>query len=113
MKLYLNIIRGNLEVRTYKTKRLVYVFNSKNVLAWINSGREKEYYRESYCINDVYNYLWEIGLIWINAFGHERLTIKGLNLYWWRHCRKKPDFTYTQEKYEKLVKNMDKFYWED
>ena len=113
MKLYLNIIRENLYVCPYKTKKLVYVFNSKNVLSLINSGRKKEYYRETYCINDVFDYLYNIGLVYMDNFGIDRLTIKGINLYWWRHRRKKPDFTYTQEKYEKLVKNMDKFYWED
>lgn len=112
MKMYLNIIRGNLDVRPYKTKKLVYAFNSKNVLAWINSGRKKELYRETYCINDVFDYLYSIGLLYMDNFGIDRLTIKGLNLYWWRKCRKKPDFTYTQKEYKKLVENMDKFYWE-
>lgn len=112
MKLYLNIIRGFLEVRPYKTKKLVYAFNSKNVLSWINSGRKKEDYRETYCTNDMYDYFFDIGLIYVNSFGIERLTIKGLNLYWWRKCRKRPDFSYTQEKYIKLVENMDEFYQE-
>lgn len=111
MKLYLNIIRGHLDVRPYKTKKLVYAFNSKNVLAWINSGRKKEFYRNTYCTNDIFDYLLCIGLIWVNSFGKECLTIKGLNLFWWRHCRKKPDFRETQEGYKKLIEN--KLYWEE
>jgi len=112
MKMYLNIIRGYLYVCPYKTKKHIYTFNSKNVLAWINSGRKKELCRETYSINDVFDYLYNIGLLYRDNFGIDRLTIKGLNLYWWRHCRKKPDFTYTQETYKKLVENVDKFYWE-
>lgn len=113
MKLYLNIIRGHLDVRPYKTKKLVYAFNSKNVISWINEGRKKENMRNTYVINDVFDYLYGISLLFMDNFGIDQLTIKGLNLFWWRTCRKRPDFKNTQEEYKKLVENMDKFYWED
>ena len=80
--LYLNIIKSNLEVRDYKTKENICSFKWFDVINWYGIDRMKEKYWYE-CINDIYDYLIHgLGLVWTDNFGMDRLTQKGIDLYW-------------------------------
>jgi hypothetical protein len=84
MKLYLNVIRGELEIRAYKTKKCIFCFDSKNVMKWA-SGREGHhvFYNINTNCNDIYLYLVHAAkVIYTDDNGRDRLTLKGLEMYW-------------------------------
>ena len=84
-KLYLNIIKGELQVREYKTKKNVFSFTWYDVIKFF--GKETCIYWNNahwhFYINDIYDYLIHgEGLVYVDSFGHDRLTDKGLKLFW-------------------------------
>jgi hypothetical protein len=81
-KLYLCIVKSDLVIRDYKTKKIVTDFSYKDVLQWINRpDKGRICWQDN--IDNIYDYLlYECKIIYVDSFGRDRLTDKGLNLYW-------------------------------
>lgn len=80
MKLYLSIIRGEVQVRPHKTKYIIYEFDSADVLAY--TGIKKFYLQINLIIASVSWLINEKGLVYFDNTDKLRLTDKGLDMYW-------------------------------
>ena len=80
MKLYLSIIRGEVQVRPYKTRCVVYKFDSADILAY--AGVKKFYLQINLIIASVSWLINEKGLVYFDNTDKLRLTDKGLDMYW-------------------------------
>lgn len=80
MKLYLSIIRGEAQVRPYKTRCIVYEFDSADILAY--TGVKKFYLQINLIIASVSWLINEKGLVYFDSTDKLRLTDKGLDMYW-------------------------------
>jgi hypothetical protein len=82
-KLYLNIIRGQLEIRDYKTKKNVFAFSWHQVCDGLGLHEKYKSASWDFHITDIYTYLIHVvGIVWTDNFGQDRLTDKGLALYY-------------------------------
>ena len=73
MKIHLNIIRGEIALRSYKAKNYICSVTDKQL--------EKAYNTKYYTINDIFDYFIHVcGVLYIDSFGCDRITDKGFRL---------------------------------
>ena len=87
-KLYLNVIRGRIEVRDYKTIKNVLSFTWSDVCKYLyepDSKRYKRLIKDKWYehIGDIYDFLtYGLKVIYTDNYGMDKLTDKGLEIFW-------------------------------